>query len=124
MAESPVTVTEGTDIVALRESLLSVIASDAIEHGVVAVAFRCAHPEDADLDDVDMLLGIEGDLFEFHMNAHGRIARRAYQQGLYGGVFAETISGMNEKFGGIANFYTNPQDVVIYHREGSEFVAV
>ena len=123
MAKSPATAPEGIDIAALRENLLRAIASDAVEHGVVAVAFRCEHPEDADLDDVDMLLGVDGDLFEFRMNAHGRIARRAYQQGLHGAVSAETVSALEEKFGGIKNFFTEPQTVELYKLEGSRFVA-
>ena len=117
------TASQNTDIVSLREGLICRITDDAIRHGVVIVALRGADDADDGLTYSDMLLAIEDDLLSFRMNAHGRIAWLAYEQGLHGAVSAETVSKLEEKFGGVANFYTDPKDVRLYKREGRQFVA-
>lgn len=117
------TASQNTDIVSLREGLICRITDDAIRHGVVIVALRGADDEEMGLSDSDMLLGVEDDLRGFKMNAYGRIAWLAYEQGLYGAISAETVSKLEEKFGGVANFYTDPKDVRLYRREGKQFVA-
>ena len=106
----------------LRQALIDSISPYAVENGVSVVALHGYHTKETGLESADMLLGVD-DLLSFRMKAHGRIARMAYDHGLRGAVSAEENSVLDAKFGGPAGFYTDPQNVKLYKREGTRLVA-
>lgn len=106
----------------LCQSLIDSISLYAVENGVSVVALHGYHTKETGLESADMLLGVD-DLLAFRMKAHGRIARMAYDHGLCGAVSAEENSVLDAKFGGPAGFYTDPQNVKLYKREGGRLVA-
>ena len=106
----------------LCQALIDVIAPFAVENGVSVVALHGQHTKETGLESVDMLLGVD-DLLAFRMKAHGRIARLAYDHGLCGAVSAEENSVLDAKFGGPAGFYTDPENVKLYKRQGERLVA-
>ena len=106
----------------LCQALIDSISRYAVENGVSVVALHGYHTKETGLESADMLLGVD-DLLAFRMKAHGRIARMAYDHGLRGAVSAEENSVLNAKFGGPAGFYTDPQNVKLYKREGGRLVA-
>ena len=106
----------------LCQALMDIIAPYAVENGVSVAALHGQHTKETGLESVDMLLGVD-DLPAFRMKAHGRIARLAYEHGLCGAVSAEENSVLDAKFGGPAGFYTDPENVKLYKRQGGRFVA-
>lgn len=106
----------------LCQSFIDSISHYAVENGVSVVALHGCHTKETGLESADMLLGVD-DLLAFRMKAHGRIARIAYDHGLRGAVSAEENPVLDAKFGGPAGFYTDPQNVKLYKREGGRLVA-
>ena len=106
----------------LCQALIDSISPYAVENGVSVVVLHGYHTKETELESADMLLGVD-DLLAFRMKAHGRIARMAYDHGLHGAVSAEENSVLDSKFGGPAGFYTDPQNVKLYKREGGRLVA-
>ena len=107
----------------LCQALMDIIAPFAVENGVSVAALHVQHTKETGLESVDMLLGVD-DLLAFRMKAHGRIARLAYDHGLCGAVSAEENSVLDAKFGGPAGFYTDPENVQLYKRQGERLAAV
>ena len=106
----------------LCQALMDIIAPYAVENGVAVVALHGHHTKETGLESADMLLGVD-DLLAFRMKAHGRIARMAYEHGLSGAVSAEENSVLDAKFGGPAGFFTDPENVKLYKRQGERLVA-